>query len=610
MADSLSFGRAAATSVWSGNGVVLARVGLSADGPPLGKPVLHERGHAVAASDIRLPGHPDDMSAHDALFDALEKGTFPDALDGEFAIAAWDSRRSALTLARDRVGIRPLFFARPATGCIAFASFPDAIVDSGLVEGRFSRDRIADRILGADYEDPTETWINGVFRLPPGHTLTIEAGGERLRRYWRFPVGQASRAHGDRASAARALRRELEGAVSRALPERSPIFSHLSGGLDSAGVTALAARLCGRAPAEVSGCCFTMPESYRGLGAIDEQPTAEPVAQRIGVTFLTFPFDAVRDALLGPLAHAFVIPDHPDFPYNRIVAHAAARGADRVLCGFGGDEVVSFNGQSVVLADFLALRWRALLRTGRELREPLWRALRNQAANSFLPHRLDQLLRRVLGKPLSYGRLRDDLVKSRFRLGRGPARPALDPSVLQRRHLETAAFWERLETQAWQSARHGVRYVFPFLDWRLLEFASTVPPRLQVHAGMGRALYRAAMADLLPREMIERRIKLNPTPATTYQFALYRDELIAEARRVAASEAASAVVDLAEIERRLAALPEPETVAEAIRGKAAEGLQYRDLRAVSILTPFSFARALAQNEADCAARRWTNPDAA
>lgn len=609
MAASLAFGRRAAFDVWAEGPVALGRVKV-ASGKRAAEAGVHRRGPFAISADLRLPDRPEDDTAHNAVFQALDAGTFPDSLDGDFALAIWDGARNALILARDRLGIRPLFLAATRDGGLAFASFPDALIDGGVVEGRFLPREFAE-LHTAFQPVRAGTWIEGVRRLVPGHVMTITPQREHLRRYWRHPVARWSQGPGhgpeDHAAAADALRSALESSVRRALPSHGPVSTLLSGGLDSGGITALAADLAGGAPADVTACCVTMPEDGRALGGIDEEPTARAVARQAGVTLVTFPYDMVRDGLFGPLSRTFFTADSPDHAYDRIVAHAAARGSDRLLCGFGGDEVVSYTGEGAVLADFLTLRWRVLHRTARELSQPLWRALAREAAG-LLPSGLESRLRQAAGGAKSSEPLRTKLLRPGFR---PPPRwrPMIGPAHMQQARLANAGFHHRLEMQAWQAARHGLRYVFPLLDWRLLEFAAGLPARLQLHGGMRRALFRTAVADLLPQEIVKRPTKLNPSPTLLYDLAVNREALIAEAQRVSASPAASAVVDLSEIQRQLAALPEAEAVAEAIRAQAAQGLPIRDPR-VALVGPFVLARALAQNEAECAARAGPRPRAA
>lgn len=596
MVASLCFGRSYSKKIWSDGQIALARVAVAAEASDPAETALRQRGPTTVAADLRLPGQPNDEAAHEVVFRAISARELPDALDGEFAIAAWDSHRKELTLARDRLGIRPLFFTRPSAGEIAFASFPDALIDSGLVEGRFRPEAMARRVLpeirGGE-PCARETWIEGIFRLLPGHVMVVGPNKERLRRYWRYPVDRPESTD-DPAAAARGLRTELETAVARALPDHGAPFTHLSGGLDSSAVAALAARLTDAPPSEVTAYCITVPDAHRGLGAIDEEATARAAARHLGVTLVPHALNTVRDGLLSPLDRLFI--NGAGYSTEARLSHAASHGATSLLCGFGGDEVVSYGGEGVLLSDFLGLRWDALQRTSRGLSRPAWRVLGSEAAAAFLPAALESRLRHYLGLKILEPPLHERVLQPAFRPSRSWRWPTIGPIRVQRERLEKDLFVYRLELQAWEAAQHGMRYVFPLLDWRLLEFASTLPPRLQLRNGMRRALFRAAVSDLLPSTTIEQPTKLIPTPSMIYQLAADKEALIEEARRVSQSPAASAVIDLAEIERRLLSLPEPEVVVQAIRRMAATGAQLKDPH-FSLYKPFEIARALAQNEA-------------
>lgn len=608
MAAGLHFGRPASANFWSSGPVALGRVALASGSRRPGEPAVHTADRFAVAGDLRLAGLDDDAAAHAAVARTLGEGRFPDAVDGDFALAVWDGGRETLTLARDRIGIRPLFYVLTPAGDVAFASFPEGLIAGGVVEGRYRADAMAGMVLSRPPAGE-ESWIEGVRRLPPGHVLTVGRERPRLHRYWRYPVNRRDTSAGDHAAAARSLRAALETAVARALPRDAPVFTRLSGGLDSGAITALAARL-GGGPGDVTACCFSMPESHRRTGAIDEAPTARQVARQAGVRMDEFPSNPVREALLIPVAPCFLRPAGGEHAHRRVLRHAADGGADRLLCGFGGDEVVSFNGQGALLADFLALRWGALRRTARELSTPAWRGLASQAAAEFLPPALDRRLRLILGQGRPHLSLGERAIRPAFR-PRDPwlPRPVIGTARVQRRRLEGGAFQHRLEEQAWEAAQEGLRYVFPLLDWRLLEFGAAIPGRLHLHGGMRRALLRTALADILPREILTRATKLNPGPTMLYQLALDRDALIAEARRVARSSVASVVIDLGEVERQLAAVPAPEAVVEAIRAKAAQGVQFRDPR-TTLLVTLLVARGLAANEAACRAEGGFRPEAA
>lgn len=598
MAAGLCFGRACSVAVWGEARIALARVAVNSTTQQPEEPIIHGRGPFRVTADLRVPGVSEDAAAHDDVFVSLEAKKFPETVDGDFALAVWDSHADELRLARDRIGIRPLFFVQSGDGDFAFASFPEALIAGGLVEGRYNQEALAEIAL-ARAPAGERSWIEGIHRVPPGHYLTLKGGTRRLIRYWRYPVGKICKAIADHAEAARRLRAGVETAVARVMPVRAPVFTLLSGGLDSGTVTAFASRADGFTTADVTACCLSVPASHKTLGAIDETRTARQVAEHVGVRLIEASSNPVRHLLLGTLSRTFVQSIGQEHGFAKVLRHAADDGTDRVLCGYGGDQAVSFNGEGALLADFLTLRWLALWQTAQELSTPAWRALLNQAAAELLPPQLEHWLRIALGQNSAQTTLWERAVRRRARppLGWRPGL-AIGPARVQRRRLESGAVVHRLENQAWQAAQQGMRFVFPMLDWRLLEIVSAIPGRLQLQGGKRRALMRTAMAELLPKEIVDRTSKLNTAPTIVYQFALDRDALIAELRRVARSPAAMAVVDLAEIERQIASIPEPDEVAEQIRARTAAGRQYWDPRA-GLLIPFSAARALAQNEAKC-----------
>lgn len=602
MTASLTFGRTDAVAMRRVGPAVLCRIALPRDGEPGAEPTLPGRGPLTLAADLRLPGQ-DDSAALDAVLHAATSGRLPEDLDGDFALALWNAESHTLTLARDRLGLRPLFFARAPEGGIAFASFPDALIEAGVVDGRLVPERVVDLMI----HDPpvaAETWIDGVERVLPGHVLTFEAGAPRQRRYWRYPVNRSAAGPDDHDAAARALHGELEAAVTRCLPPGGPLAAHLSGGLDSGAVVALALRLSGLPPAEVAAFCITMHEDHRLLGAIDEEPTARAVADHLGLHLTAVPSED-NGSVLPRLNPALMAPDDPGCADERIVALAAGHGADRILCGTGGDQVVSFTGEGAPLDDLVAFRWGPLRRTARELPGPLWRALARQAALALFGPKVAELLRRTAGRPAQAIPSLDQMLQPAFRRRRSSDHRPVWPHLRQRARLEALSLQHRLESEAWSSARQGLRYVYPLLDWRLLEFAAGLPARLQLHGGLRRALFRTAVSGLLPESIVRRATKLAPMPTAFYEMAENRQALIAELRGLADSSTAARVIDLAALERALAALPPAETVAADMRAAAADGTQSRDAR-VALLLPFEVARALAQNEADCAARTSTS----
>ncbi len=161
---------------------------------------------------------------------------------GMFAFAIWDSPRRRLLLVRDRLGIKPLYWAR-ANGRLVFGSEIKAILASGLVRADANEDALPE-LLATRYLSGAETMFKDINRLLPGHVLTFERGGVTMRQYWDVPLGgtpAGAPALSD-ADAVEGFRERLEEAVRLRLMSDVPLGMFLSGGLDSSAIAALMAR--------------------------------------------------------------------------------------------------------------------------------------------------------------------------------------------------------------------------------------------------------------------------------------------------------------------------------------------------------------------------------
>ena len=163
---------------------------------------------------------------------------FVDRLNGQFAIALWDGRRRRLVLARDRVGIRPLFYTWTA-GRLAFASELKALFALPEIPRRFDANALASTFSYWSALPPA-SMFEGISVLPPGHLMTIEGDAVRLRRYWdwQFPGAVGLSALSEE-RCAEELRELLIDAVRLQLRADVPVGAYLSGGLDSSIITAI-----------------------------------------------------------------------------------------------------------------------------------------------------------------------------------------------------------------------------------------------------------------------------------------------------------------------------------------------------------------------------------
>ncbi|MFH2000489.1 MAG: asparagine synthase (glutamine-hydrolyzing), partial [Planctomycetota bacterium] len=163
-------------------------------------------------------------------------------LNGQFAIALWDTRRERLMLARDRVGIRPLYYAEQG-GALIFGSEVKALLASGRVEARLDP-KALDQVFTFWTTLPGRTVFEGVCSLPPGHYLLADEKGISEHNYWqlRFPEADNLPEYGNRDEKAEAFRSLLEDATRLRLRADVTVGAYLSGGIDSSTITSLTHR--------------------------------------------------------------------------------------------------------------------------------------------------------------------------------------------------------------------------------------------------------------------------------------------------------------------------------------------------------------------------------
>lgn len=254
-------------------------------------------------------------------------------LDGMFALAAFEPARRRLFLARDRAGIKPLFYAELPGGGLAFASELAALLQHPAIDDAPSAPGYASYFF-ADYVQPPHTVVRGAKQLPPGHSLVWEDGRLRApRRFWSVPVSDPAAVAGrSDAALARETWSRLGESVERQMVADVPVGIFLSGGLDSSSVAALAAE---RSKERL--LAFSIGFEDR---TFDESEHARRVAQHVGVRHVEETLrerdvlgvvDRALDTLDQPLADPSYLPTF-------LLSRLAARHVKVVLGGDGGDE--------------------------------------------------------------------------------------------------------------------------------------------------------------------------------------------------------------------------------------------------------------------------------
>lgn len=257
-------------------------------------------------------------------------------LNGMFAFALWDAKRQALHLVRDRLGIKPLYFAPLPGGGLVFGSQPRDLlehselrraVDPGGLQG----------YLAYGYVPHERTMFAGMNKLRPGHALSWRAGEHSVRRWWELEYAPGRSGRG-RAAIVEAVRERIADAVKLRMVADVPVGSFLSGGVDSSTVTAEAVRWTGSG---FDTFCVGFDS-----GGEDDVRYARMVSERLGSRHHEVVMDAAATrALLPRMAEVLDEPLYdPSALATWILAGLARRHVTVALSGTGGDEVFAGYG--------------------------------------------------------------------------------------------------------------------------------------------------------------------------------------------------------------------------------------------------------------------------
>jgi asparagine synthase (glutamine-hydrolysing) len=439
---------------------------------------------------------------------------FARRLRGMFAIAIWDGERRRLVLARDRFGIKPLYY-RAQDGELSFASelraLPRGEIDLEALEAFLAFNSI-----------PAPLTIFGeVRKLPPGHVLAWESGRASLTRYARpQPVGADEVRADDEAELLEELRARLRDSVRAHLVADVPVGVLLSGGIDSAALAALAAQES------------TEPVRTFSIGfeerSFDELDGARLVAQQYGTEHRELVVRPDAALLLPALAEAFDEPfaDSSALP-TYLVSELASGSVKVALSGEGGDEL--FGGYYTYAADLLALRARGLARLAR----PLVERLPSSSAKASFDYKAKRFVRAAHLPPLERHHAWKEIFSAEARAELTGRRMAFDPvDLLRARFAETegAELLTRLQDVDLglyladdllvktdrASMAHSLEARVPFLDPVVTNFALALPTALKVRGLRKKVLLRRAVKPLLPPQIASARKRGFSIPAAAW----------------------------------------------------------------------------------------------
>ena len=432
---------------------------------------------------------------------------------GMFAFALWDAPKRRLLLVRDRLGVKPVYWARRGDTLI-FGSEIKAILASGMVPAEVRGEAIPE-VLSTRSTAGTGTLFRGVHRLEPGHLLVFEDGNVQTRQYWDVPVGERHSNLNPEDVVPR-FRDLLQESVRLRLMSDVPLGVFLSGGIDSSAIAALMARMVDR-PVETFSVAFKER-------AFSELEYSREVARAIGANVHETVIDDADffEALPRLVWHEDEPIAHPSSVALYFVSALARQHVTVVLTGEGSDELLAGYGKY----SRMMWNWRA----GGVYERVLPSTVRHSIAN--LVPQLPGSLRRYAGRTfLARPRTLDDLffdnfasiplreqqslltahaaasggdayAGSRAYFDRTPA----DSTLLDRLLYADIKTYlvELLMKQDQMSMAASIESRVPFLDHRLVEFAARLPDEWKLSGFTTKRVLRLAMDGVLPKSILNR----------------------------------------------------------------------------------------------------------
>jgi asparagine synthase (glutamine-hydrolysing) len=474
---------------------------------------------AALRSDLEARGHRFTTRTDTEVIVHLyeeEGDSFPHRLNGMFAIALWDARQGRLLLVRDRMGIKPLYYAF-RDGQITFGSEIKSLLQHPRVPRELDPVALHHYLSFKNVPAPL-TIFRGISSLLPGEMAVYADGDLRLERYWQIQARENDGAGGaDLAEAAGRLRALLEDAVHLRLVSDVPVGAYLSGGLDSSSIVALMSR---GAPGRLKTFALTYRDEF--AGKTEDRHYADEVSRRYQTEHHEYVMDAEElPARLGDVLRAF------DEPFAGVVStyflsQLIRQHVKVALSGDGADELFgSYLAHRLASPVSHFLRLRAEGRLGSLTLAD--RALLGEYADRLAEmHRLtadgpeewqwrSKLLvfseeqKRELYTDSMLAAVGDasspELVREAFSrcTAKDPLNRVLEVDCMSLLPDQVLAFVDRL------SMAHSIEVRPPYLDYRVVELAFSLPGSLKIRNGVTKFILREAVRDLLPPGILTRK---------------------------------------------------------------------------------------------------------
>jgi len=449
-----------------------------------------------------------------------------DYLRGMFAFAIWDQRKQELFIARDRLGVKPLYYVHTDDGSLYFGSEIKTLLEAGPVKPELNYAVFSD-YLANHATSGQETLFLGVKRLLPGHVMTWRDGELTVRRYWDVDFSKDDAAPRDDKTYVKQWSELFRESVRLRLMADVPLGMFLSGGIDSSAIAAVMSGMVSE-PIKTFSVAFAEREAneleYARLVAEAYKTNHHEIVVSPEQFFAALPRLVWHED--EPLAH-------PSSVALYFVSRLAAQHVKVVLTGEGSDEMLAGYGR---------------------YRRTIWNLALGQQYKKFTPAVARDTIRKQIERMLPGGRMRQKLMRTflvlspelesiyfdNFAVFPAPMQQhmftretnerigSIDPYVELRRLLERTKdlslldgllyadiktyLHELLMKQDQMSMATSVESRVPFLDHKLVEFTARMPDTMKLRGGTTKYVLRESMKGVLPEKILSRRKMGFPVP--------------------------------------------------------------------------------------------------
>jgi asparagine synthase (glutamine-hydrolysing) len=572
--------------------------GFAASGPSRDSPLLTSRnGRSLFAASARLDNREELAAALELapselaripdpllILRAIERWGEPGIarILGAFAFALWDADARRLTLGRDCLGNRALFYhVRPgaavfATTLTALFAFPD-------VPRTIDELTLAD-FMAAHMGDPRRTFYHGIERVPSRTVVTIDGSGVRHRHYWAPDLDAPPPCGNEDDDIARA-RELLDRAVEAAIRDSSHVAISTSGGFDSSAIAATAARVGG---AHKITCYVGVPppgmQIHLGpLQYLDERDKVEALVRMHPALEARFIAPERPHPLEEDCTRLFARTNLPVLGASNLgwFAHlydAVAQARHRaLLVGLAGNFGLTWSGDLSLVARLRTGEWGGfageLRATARQSGRGLARTFAGDVIMPAAPAPLRRLLHRLRGRDpdaverfsaLNPAFIAENKLVQRWRSQEFD--PWFEPRTSRPARLRAYRLFDDnqlgRDLRAMCHATHGFEMRDPLADRRLLEFVLAVPEPMFRSNGVPRSFARRVLADRLPREILDERRRGVQAPTWFRSLDSRRTDIAIEVERCETSALARRLIDIPRLKRLVAQWPKDEQAAQ------------------------------------------------